>query len=301
MSQNGDCVATAFSGFSITIGVLVLPFHLLMIKLLVIDLRLALPRHLIIFCLSVSDALQVFAIFFVSATVRVFSLKVDSDACHGVKSLLFFNVAATLAVSSLSITVLSVERYVACIHSFRLHEVFTRERVVYGIAFIWLIGIICGRVAVILTEIDSLKVIFDSIDFTRITTVIFVLPTTVVISVIQYRLLVFSRKKLRRVRHSEMFGREAESADWKRRQMKVTFVAGIIAIAYIVCMLPLGVSCVYELTNINKPSKSTPVIIRALALLNNLADPYIYGIGIVDTRRAILKNLQRMKALLARA
>ena len=84
------------------------------------------------------------------------------------------------------------------------------------------------------------------------------------------------------------------------KQMNVTFVTSIVAIAYIVCMLPLGVSCVYELTNINKPSKSTPVIIRVLALLNNLADPYIYGIGIVDTRRAVLKNLQRMKALLAR-
>ena len=129
---------------------------------------------------------------------------------------------------------------------------------------------------------------------------IFVLPTTVVISVIQYRLLVLSRKKLRRVRHREIFGREAESADWKRRQMKVTFVAGIVAIAYIVCMLPLAVSSVYELTNINKPSKSTPVIIRAPALLNNLADPHMYGFGIVDTRRAVLKNLQRMKALLAR-
>ena len=301
IAQNEECFTTAFSNFNFTVGVIILPFHLLMVKVLVMDLRLALPRHLIIFCLSVSDALQIFTTFLVSAIVRIFSLTIESDACHSTTSFLRVNISVTLVVSSLSITMLAVERYVACIHSFRLHEMFTRDRTVYSIMFIWALGIICGTVTVILDVTDRPRTVLDVVDFMRIATVVFVFPTSLVISVIQFRLLVFSRKKLVRVRQMETFGREAESADWKKKQMKVAFIASMISITYMTCMLPIGVSCVYELADMRNSSQTTPVIIRVLALLNNLADPYIYGFGIVDTRRAVLKNLQRMKALLTRS
>ena len=300
ISQSKDCVATAFFNFNITVGFMILPFHFLMIKVMIIDLRLALPRHLIIFCLSISDALQIFVTFLTSVVGKMFSLAMESDPCRIIYDILYFTLAATLVVSSVSIIVLSFERYVACIHSFRLHEIFTRERMVYGITFIWIIGIICGTVAVILAKFDKLAVILDVKEYMRIVTVMLVFPTSIVISVVQCRLLIFSRKKLMRVRHMEMFGRQVESADMKKKQMKVAFVASIIAVGYIMCMFPLAVLSLYELIYGRISSSAVPIISKVLALLNNLADPYIYGFGIYDSRKAIAKSFRRLRDFLAR-
>ena len=300
ISQSKDCVATTFFQFNIAVGFIILPFHFLMIKVMIIDLRLALPRHLIVFCLSISDTLQSFVPFFTSVVGKMFSFTMESDGCLITFDLLYFALTATLVVSSVSIIVLSFERYVACIHSFRLHEIFTRERMVYGLTFLWISGMIFGTVAVVLGRVDKLTVILDADRFMMIVNVMLVFPTSIVISVIQCRLLIFSRKKLMRVGDTGMFGREAESADMKKKQIKIAFVACIIAIAYIMCMFPLAVLSLYELIYGRIPARSVPVMLRALALLNNLADPYIYGFGVVDSRKAIAKNFRRLRDFLAR-
>ena len=87
-----------------------------------------------------------------------------------------------------------------------------RERVMYGISLIW---ILCA--IMILDAHMSMKIL----------SVVFVIPTSLLVSGIQLRLLVFSRTKLSRVRPGTMFGCEAEMANLRRKQIKVALVASI--------------------------------------------------------------------------
>ena len=169
----------------------------------------------------------------------------------------------------------------------------------YGISFTWILSIICGGLAAIPSSVFKGKS-FDGGSILRGLSVVFILPTSSFVSIIQYRLLSFSRKKLVQVGPSTQFGCQAEIADLRKRQIKVAFVASIVAVAYIVCMLPLGCLSLHELVYGSLSPSNIPGILRTLAFMNNFADPYIYGLGISDTGKAICKNLRKVKALFKR-
>ena len=305
MEQNNslpiqNCISADTANFVITITVLTLPFHFLMIKVLIRDLRLNLPRHNIMLCLTVSDALQIFLIFSSTTTMHILKATKDSAECDISGSIRYFILAMTLIVSSLSIIALSVERYVACIHSFHLHQIFTKGRMARGISCIWIIGLIGGTATVALAA-TNLKVMGLRYDYgLKIITVMFISPTSILISIIQYRLLAFSRKKLARVIPGTTFGAEAEMSDFRRKEIKVAFVASIVAIAYISCMFPMACLSLYELIYGNISSASLKAVFMKLMFFNNFADPFIYGIGVVDARKAIVRNLKKIRNFIIR-
>ena len=278
--------------FIVVISIISLPFHALMIKVLIWDVRLALPRHRIVLCLSLSDALQIFVSFSCVVVVRIFDFIKCSGPCSVTVYIFHFNIAMTLVVSSLAITLLSVERYVACIHSFRLHDIFTSKRMIYSTLCAWIIGVIVGAVTVGLAANESKLVTVEDNKHLKILSFLFIFPTSIFVSGIQYRLLVFSWKKLVRVRPGTVCGSEDEVDDFRKKQIKVAFVAGIAAIAYMVCLLPIGYSSFHDIVAGTISSAQAQTITKALAFVNNFANPCIYGIGIVDTRRALLKNLK---------
>ena len=295
-----NCVPTGTSIALITFSFIILPFHFLMIKVLLIDLRLALPRHMITLSLSISDVLLIFASFLCTTAMSIFNLRTGSGACQVLRYIIYFNLAVTLAVSSLSLILLSVERYVACIHCFRVHEIFTRKRVILCISLAWIVGVLCGIASVALGTKSKEELILDGNYYINILLVICVLPTSIWLTAIQYRLWAFSRSKLRRVRPGTMFASELEMADMRKKQMKISFVAGMVVFVYVISMLPLGCLSLVELINGNISSSKIRALLRALYFLNNFADPYIYGLGTVDTRKAIIKNLRKVKNILTR-
>ena len=293
----GKCFPTATGPFIVILLLAILPFHILMVKVLVFDLHLGMARHKIMLCLSISNTMQLLIVVVGATVATVLNFSLSSIGCNIVFSMLQFTFALTLVISSLSIIALSVERYVACVYSFHLHRIFTRERMMFAITFTWILGVIFGALSAIprsaFKSLDGGKVL-------RGFSVIFIFPTSAIISIIQFRLLMFSRKKMVQVGPSTQFGCQAEIADFRKKQIKVAFVAGIVAVAYMICMLPLACLSLHQLIYGSISPSSIPGILRTLAFMNNFADPYIYGLGMTDTRRAIRKNLKKVKALFRR-
>ena len=287
-----NCITADNAYFIILTSVLTLPFHILMIKVLIRDLRINLPRHVAMLCLTISDALQIFTFFWSVTTMYMLNVKKYSTVCDISRRIRFFVITMTVAVTSLSIIVLSVERYVACIHSFHLQQIFTKERMVRGISCIWIIGLICGTMAIVLEDKNR--------TVAKIVNVVFIFPTSIIISIAQCRLLVFSRKKLTRVIPGTALGCETEMPDFRRKEMKVAFIASIVAIAYIVGMIPGACLSLYELIHRRSSSTSLRLGLNKLMIINNFADPFIYGIGVVDARKAIVRNLIAVKNLITR-
>ena len=271
-----------------------------MIKVLLIDLRLALPRHIMTLSLSMSDVLQIGIIFTCIALMKIFNLRAAEGACNTLRFIIYFNFAMTLAVSSLTLIALSVERYVACILCFRLHEIFTGKRTILSISFIWIAGVIGAMILVSLMKSSDELISLNGNKLIKALLVIIVFPTSFLLAAIQYRLLAFSRSKLRRVNPGTMIGSDLEMADMRKKQMKISFVASIVVLVYMVSMLPIGCLSLVELINGNISSSNFRAILGGLSFVNNFADPYIYGIGTVDTRKGILKNLRKMKNFLTR-
>ena len=299
-TQIHQCMPTAICNFIILITLITLPFHLLMIKVLHFDLRLALARHMITFCLSISDALFVLIIFSCATVMKIFRLTEEDEECNIIRKILYFELAMSLVVSSLSIIALSVERYVACIHSFRLHEIFTSERVTCAISCIWITGVICGAVITAFIAKTKHNLLLNTSKSFGVLLVVIVIPTSIFVTVIQSRLLVFSRSKLVRVGPTILFGSKAEMTGLRKRQIKIAFITSIVVIIYVVSMYPAAFLSFLDLI---KHEVSSPTILgtlKTLTILNNFADPYIYGIGMVDTRRALFKNLRKMKSLFTR-
>ena len=287
-----ECISKSIGNFIVTISLFALPFHILMIKVLISDLHLNLPRYKILLCLSISDAMQIFVTSFCVTIARVFSLTTGSSLCHISRKILLFNISVTITISSLATAGLSLERYVACIHSFRLHYMFTRKRILFCTLCGLLIGIAFGSTTITVKDITRQQFVVDDNQAMKILAVVVVLPTTILISAVQYRLFVFSRKMLATVGPGTIHGRKTEAADYRWRQIKVTFVASIVAITYMVCMFPLSCLSIHELVSCSNSYSLVHYTVRVLAVANNFINPYVYGFGIADLRKALLKKVK---------
>ncbi len=121
---------------------------------------------------------------------------------------------------------------------------------------------------------------------------------------IQSRLYLVSRARIEDEPRVPQFGRAAEACDMRKRQIKLTLAASIVVLVYLVCMLPMAGFVLYF--NISKKEKEDdslhrerPILI-GLTMLNTLADPFIYGLGMVDTRRLIFNSLKKRKTAIVK-
>ena len=276
--------------------VFALPVHLLMIKILYKDCQLALPRHKIMVSLTMSDALQISVMSLTMIFRKIISTSNHTQSeCRYIQAIAIFFATVTLIVSSLNIVSLSIERYISCIHSLYVYDIMTTRRVVSVLSAQWVTGIIIGAIITYLREADQTEA--GDILFQR-STVLTVFPSATIIMVIQLKLLHFSRSKLATVKPAGAFGNQAEMADFRKKQVKVTFVASIVAIAYITCMFPLSILYAWEWNHGVSSTRSWGPILIPLAMLNTLIDPLIYGIGIGETRKMMWKNMKQIKEFL---
>ena len=291
------CMVIEAKTFAIFICLVALPLHIMLCKILLSDFQFNLPRHKILFSLSVSDAALVLGMFISCCINTVITIPSQSTGCFIYRGFTMFYASSTLVVSTLSITALSVERYVACIHSFHLHEILTESRVRYGSIIVWSLGLLSGIVVTITSRYD-VNVVVPSPSPLHYVFPVSVIPSSIVILTIQVRLFLFSRTKMNSVIPVGAFGAELELAHYRKKLFKVAFMASIVAFAFILCTIPLAVVFLCELfIGGYVPSPTRPICI-ALLVSNSLADPLIYGFGMADTRKMIFRNLKNLKQLL---
>ena len=285
------CIPASTGNFSLILICLALPFHVLISKILAKDLKLILPRHKILFCLSISDGLQIAVTALLTLLMRAFNLTTASITCIVFRKLVLFNSVVTIIVSSLALVALSIERYIACVYSFYLYQILTNRRIYLMLAIFWALGAVLGIYTVLSDDLSNKRTIVGETEMFQIIATIFIIVTTIIITGVQVSLFKLSWSKMSKVCPSGAYGSEAEYSELWKKQIKVAVVAGLVVLAYIVCMAPLSIVFTLELCKVFTVSPSLRTNAVAFAMANTLLDPYIYGIGIVDTRRAIKKHI----------
>ena len=291
------CLDGNWETFIMVLIVFALPFHAFIIKILAIDFQLDLARHKILLSLSISDMVMLCGMFISALINKAATFTMHSTGCILTRGFTVFIGCSTLAVSSSSILALSVERYIACVHSFHLHLILTESRIRYWSTCTWILGGLTGLLAASTNHYDGAFTIsnYSTVQYIYL---IFVIPTSAVATVIQVRLFIFSWKKINQVSPTGAFGEQLELADLRKKQIKVAFIAGIVAFAFVVCMIPLAVVFIYELVSGALISAPFSGIFLSLSFTNCLVDPFIYGLGIADTRQKIFRDLKRLKQFL---
>ena len=289
-----QCFQFNIEGYHYFIFLLVLPVHSLLIKVLMKDLRLRMPRHIIMLSMSISDLIQSQFAFICHFIVSAFESGTDTALCRALREITMFVTTLTMVVSSLGVIAMSVERYISCIHSFHIHRIFTQDRVVYGSIIQWVIGILLAITEVLTNTFKEMTTVTVASAF-QIIYITFTFAATIPVCVIQARLFFFAKTKLKRVNPAQAFGAQLELADYRKKHIKVAFVSGIVALGFIVCILPTAFLFLYEIIKDTTASVSARQICFSFGTANCLVDPFIYGIGNVDTRKMILRNLKKAK------
>eukprot|EP00794_Sanderia_malayensis_P016598 gene16598-18287_t len=288
-----DCSRKKSTAFIAT-SLLLFPVHIFMLNILLRSTRLTLPRHNIFASLAVSDFTQTYGILLSILHGQLFEIKATSLSCQFNRKFLEIIGAITVVTSSGSILAMSIERYVACVHCFRVHTIFTETRVKRIIYAIWITGTICGF-------IDYKRYIpnysFAAVPLTAtfgIIYIIVVVPTSVVVLIIQIQLYRLSMRKTT-VHPSYNFGRQAEARDVRRQQLKLSLSASYVIIMYMACMLPLAsyiVSTGFKEINDESMFRTASLLFTSI---NALIDPFVYGVGMPDTRREMKRELKALK------
>ena len=271
-----------------------MPFHALMLKVLMKDLEFRMPRHIIMFSMSISDMLYPLSICICHFVVSVSDIGPETSLCSAMRELKLFATVLPLVVSSLGVIAMSVERYVACIRSFHIHLIFTHERVVYGSIIQWVLAAVLAITELFTNNVNGKNAIKE-LSALHVLFITFTFATAIPVCVIQARLFFFAKAKLKRVNPAGAFGAQLELADYRKKHFKVAFVSGIVAVGFVVCMLPTACLFFYEVSTGTKASKLARDVCFSFATANCLVDPFIYGLGNVDTRKMILRNLRKGK------
>ena len=287
------CVPKGNGIAGIVISLLALPFHILVAKVLVKDTGLTLPHHLIMLSLTISDALYICSV--ASMAPIVMALRVTSDSFHCRLLLDFgaFITSLTIVVSSLVTITLAVERMIICIHFLNYRRLFRRSKIKMALRSYWSVGVIIAVIAAYTYDAQVGSAVTESTFFQIIVTLI-VLPSAFIITVIYIRICLFSREKMIRIRPNTDSSNGTYTIAFRRKQIRIEVVAGIVCVAYIGCMVPLAAVLFLELTGLINTRLYDKRIVFGLAILNNLADPLIYGFGMTQTRQTLARMLKNI-------
>ena len=132
----------------------------------------------------------------------------------------------------------------------------------------------------------------------KIISVLFIFPTSLTVTIIQVRLYLFTRKKLKEVAPGRTFGVQLELADYRKKHVKVAAVAGIVALAFVFCMVPFAFISLYDMVTGATVSASVRKVCGYFVLCNTVLDPFIYGLGMTDTRKKIFGEVKKAREFL---
>ena len=281
----------------VVIGLMLIamPFHILISYTFAKDSTLFLPRHRILLCLSISHGVQLTIPFMSIVIMKSGSLHAQGTPCHVLRTIVQFSAGVTIVVSSFTLIALSVERYIACIHGVRLHQIVTNQRVTSLLVGFWFLGAVSGGLifigkkqtvvaSTILSDTPNIQILIIAITF----------PTCLILVIVQTRLFIVSRRQITRVMPGMAGGRHQEQNNMGRRQIKVAVIAGIVIISYVILIMP-GAYHV-ALNVVSNGLTPTPVKknLTILWKLNAIIDPLVYGLGMKDVRTAIIRQIKRI-------
>ena len=296
-TSDDDCRSKLSSSLLIILLVAVVPFHLFIMKVLSVNIRFRSARHIIFFGLALSDCLQVFLSALLTTLLNILNLKIPSNGCQIMRNMIIFEATMTFFVSSGALVILSVERYIACFHSYRLHELLPNKRVCKILAAIWICGIICGGLSIIRNEVSSSKIIVFGSRPLQFIYLVITLLVSIVLVVIQTRLFILGRRQLTRIRPIASLRNRTHNVHFRMNQLKIASVASFVVLSYLMCMIPASAVIILDLcTQVSVHSRNRVVVILAMA--NTAINPFIYGIGMLDTRQAIIRDLRMLKMFL---
>ena len=284
------CIPYSSGSAAIIVSFFALPFHILLVKVLVKNVGLSLPHHQIMFSLIISDALQIFAVSCLFFLRMALQLTTKSVTCDFIRDAAVFTTSLTIVASSLAVVTFAIERMVICMHFLKYRRLFKRTRITKLLCSYWLFSAIIAVIAAI--KNDARKTETAAIEATafHIVCVSIILPSATIIIFIYSRIFLFSQERILQVAPSSESSKLRTVAAFKTKQIRIALIASIVCIAYVVCMVPMSITFFLELTGLIDNRPDIKKILVSIAMLNSLADPIIYGFGMIQTRQILLRT-----------
>ena len=259
---------------------LVVIMHIHIARVLISKLKLQKQMHKFLLSLSLADLFQMIIMMVHVISVNSMKSKSTTTFCHNSKKVLRL-VYSMIAISCGSIIALSVERYIACLHYFRLHSILTKKRTIVSISLIWCFGLALG---VVTAANEEVRVNY------AIATLILI--TSAILIFVQARLFFLIR---RRIHPGETPRATSRNRSSFLRQVKLNSAIFAVVVAFIACTL---FAALMEPLRSNM-SESEFIKARRIAFLlsslNPVLDAFIYSIGIGEIWNGIKSDFYALK------
>ena len=256
------------------------------------DIGLTLPHHRIMFALTISDAVQIFSASVISSIAMGTQSTTDSVTCRILRDIIVFTSSLTVVVSSLALITFAVERMIICMHFLKYRRLFQRTRVTRLLRSYWVVGMILAAIATATNDARKTETSVNETTSFQIICAMIVIPSALIITVIYFRIFLFSRERIIRVVPSSVSSKLKDIATFKGKQFRIASVAGVVCMSYVICMVPMAINFFLELIGATDNNPSLKKILVSFAMVNTLTDPIIYGFGMVQTRRILIRKVK---------
>ncbi len=292
-----DCISESLRTSSIIFAIIDFPIYVFVFRVLIIRLQLRMPRHKLLLSLAVSDSMRIVLLALLQLLGSLLHLKAPSMTCQVIRKSCEVILDMTLITESGSILLLSVERYIACAHCFRLQEIITDGLVKKQLCFIWAFGLVGAFIDPKRYELNLKP---DAIPLTKAFNILYattVIACSLIMIFVQARLylLAYKRSKVR-VQPAGNFGQHAEASDLRRTRFKSSLIASAIVVLYMVCMCPLAFYIVANGFAESSNMSDVRAVVSILVEVNTFVNPFVYTLGMSDTRQALQQELRKIKS-----
>ncbi|XP_071501203.1 adenosine receptor A2b-like [Diadema antillarum] len=270
---------------------------------------LRLPTYKLVFALAVADiALPLFAY-----PLSIYAVVVENQytCSNGTRSYFFFLTYICAAASFFHIMAITFERYIGVTSPLSYYKTVTHRRIVFTVAFIWVLSFCLGILSLPIGRDDPLKPVCrspgQSSRFTFLV-VILCMIGMVVITFVYLKIYLIAKKhwkvmlieREKAVTLSSAKKAEAdENGNDDDAQLKATKTIGIIVVFFACCWLPMAARYLCEGVRDSIELSTTSWIIikrtsETFGLLNGAINPIVYAHQNPHFRRAFKAAFKTM-------
>ena len=110
---------------------------------------------------------------------------------------------------------------------------FSRQRTAILLSSFWAVGLALAIITTALADEKITETLVTELTTFQVIAASLILPSAVIITVIQLRLFLFSRSRIAAMLSAKDSNSTTDGTGFKTRQLRIAFIAGIVSLAYL--------------------------------------------------------------------
>ena len=244
-------------------------------------------------CLAISDCFKGL-VFLLLGLAQFVYREIQKKSSAVISLVIYYGLSYSYLVSLLMIILLTLERYITCVHGTRKEQILTKEKVLVAITFGWITPLIYVIVMVLLEkDTKGNPCTKQKRVFTYCNSVVIIL-SFIVVTYIYIQLYQSSRRQLKKIRLQEESVRvQVDRARRLLQNLKIAAASSIVSLEFAVFIVPRSfLLFLLQSGHCGQSCQSALSINNTFLVLHPVVNMLVYSLSMRKLRKLLKRRLK---------